>query len=166
MDRNKVGIADIKSTLRPRRQITVQDDYDLFKIILFYLYTGTVQFTTFPEICSEENDIPTTANIVGLYAIADRLVLDDLSTKAAKFLGDTCTVRNITARAFSKFAATYEAVQKVYDEYLLGHWEDIIGGPEFEEFFRDAEDDQEEFIRINTKLRAIIRRECEMRIGK
>jgi hypothetical protein len=167
MDLNKVGFADIKSTLRtPRRQVTIRDDYDLFQIVLFYLYTGTVQFTTSPEICSEENDIPTTADIGGVYAIAHRLMLDDLSAKAAIFLGDTSTVGNITARAFGKFAATYQAVEKVYDEYLLGHWQQIIGGAEFEEFFRDAEDDQEEFVRVNAKLRAMIRRECEMRILK
>jgi hypothetical protein len=164
MDLNKVGIADIKSTLRPRRQIAIQDDYDLFKIILFYLYTGTVQFTNSAEICAEENDIPTTTDIVGLYAIAHRLTLDDLSAKAANFLKDTCTVQNITSRAFGRFAAKYEAVAKVYDGYLLGHWQDVIGSPEFEEFFRDAEDDQEEFIRINTKLRAMIRRECDTRM--
>jgi hypothetical protein len=166
IDVSKLGFSDIKSTLRTRRQVTIKDDYELFQIILYYLYTGTVQFTTSLEICSEENEIPTTTDVEGVYAITHRLMLDDLSTKAAKFLGKTCTIRNITSRAFSHFAVTYEAIEKVYDAYILEHWQDVVGGTEFEEFFRDVEDNPEEFVRVSTKLRALIRRECEMRVGK
>ena len=158
----KLGLADIKATLRtPRRHVTIKERFDLFKIVLFYLYTDSVCFTTLHDIRNSDGDIPTTDDPEGIYAIARRLMLDDLCSKAAQFLKDTCTIHNITARAFGKFAATYEAVGKIYDQYLLECWHGIVGAAEFEEFFQDAEEDREEFIRIHTKLRNIIRRQSE-----
>lgn len=146
---------DLKILQTPRRLVKIPDDYDLFHIILFYLYTDRICFTTTPETL--QSDIPTTNDAEGIYAIAHRLMLESLTIKALHFLESSCTLQNITARSFGKFGVTYEVVGEVYNEYFMRHWDEVIQTQEFEDFFQEAEKDASECIRVNTKLRDMIR---------
>jgi len=146
---------DSKIIQMPRRLVKIPDDYDLFHIILFYLYTDRICFTTTSD--TTKFDIPTTINTEGIYAIAHRLMLDSLTVKALHFLQASCTLQNITARAFGKFGATHEVVGEMYDNYFMKNWDEIVETNEFEEFFLEMEKDPEEYIRVNTKLREMIR---------
>jgi hypothetical protein len=145
---------DRKSLHAPRRLVKIPDDFDLFHIILFYLYTDRICFTTTPE---KQFDIPVTDNAEGIYAIAHRLMLDSLVPKAIKFLDHTCTSRNITSRLFGTVATSYELVVEAYDAFFMKNWDAVIQTKEFEEFFKEMENDPEEYIRVNTKLREMIR---------
>ena len=150
---------DKKPLQTPRRLVKVPDDFDLFHIILFYLYTDRICFTTTPE---KQFDIPVTDDAEGVYAIAHRLMLDSLASKAIKFLDHTCTSRNITSRSFGTFALSHEPVEEVYDAFFMENWDEVIQTKEFEEFFKEMENDPEEYVRINNKLRDMIRG----RVGK
>jgi hypothetical protein len=146
---------DTKILQSPRRLVKILDDFDLFHIILFYLYTDRICFTTMTE--TSQFDIPTTNDAEGIYAIAHRLMLDSLTVKALHFLESSCTPQNITARAFGKFGITHEVVGDVYDEYFMKHWDEVIQTKEFEGFFQAAENDAAESVRVNAKLRDMIR---------
>lgn len=149
----------MKPLQTPRRLVKVPDDFDLFHIVLFYLYTDRICFTTTPE---KQFDIPVTDDAEGVYAIAHRLMLDSLASKAVKFLEHTCTSRNITSRSFGIFALSHEPVEEVYDDFFMENWDEVIQTKEFEEFFKEMENDPEEYVRINNKLRDMIR----SRVGK
>ena len=143
----------------PRRLVTINDDYDLFHIVLFFLYTDRVCFTTTPEECP--GDIPITDDAEGIYAIAHRLILDSLTSKAIHFLKSTCTIQNITERSFGKFVSVHESVGEVYDKYFMENWDEVIQSTEFEEFFKALEKDSKEYIRANSKLRKMMRSRTE-----
>ena len=119
-----------------RTQIPVEDDFDLFHIILFYLYTDKICFTTRPDYTSSP-DLPVTSDAEGIYAIADRLLIEPLSSKALHFLQSTCKTSNITARTFGTFASLHDAVGKLYDKYFMENLKRVLVTSEFDEFFRD-----------------------------
>jgi hypothetical protein len=135
-------------------------DYDLFHIVLFYLYTGRISFSTSTNpIVSCHPDIPFTINAEGIYATSHRLQLDSLDKKAFHFLKATCTVDNITSKVFSKFAEKHEMVGQMYDDYFLENWGTVKNCGEFARFFGDLEDgDFEEYKRVNRKFIDMVRR--------
>lgn len=106
---------------------------------------------------AQDSSIPTTSDVEGIYAIADRLLLDSLMSKALHFLESTCSLQNITARAFGPFSASHDAVERLYDNYFIENWNKVIQTVEFESFFTDLEHDATEYIRVNTKLRMMMR---------
>ena len=151
----KSGVKDV-TPLRPHRHVVnLLDDYRLFHTILYYLYTDRICFTTDLENC--HSGPYATDDAEGIYAIAHRLLISPLLDKAIKFLADTCSPQNITARAFGRVAATYEAIGKTYQSYLLKHWNEVIKDPSFEEFFAEVEGDQQQSQRVNALLRELVR---------
>lgn len=142
--------------LSSRRQVAVDDDYDLFHIVLFYLYTDRICFTTTPEYTSMP-DLPSTTDAEGVYAIAHRLMLDPLMAKALHFLESTSNVRNITARTFGGFAAIHDEVAKLYDDRFVALWSLVKHSSEWEEFFSELDEDTNESKRANAKFRVMTR---------
>jgi hypothetical protein len=138
----------------------VDDDFDLFHFVLFYLYTDRVCFSTTES--PEESDIPTTTDAEGVYAIAHRLMLDSLADKAMKFIDMSSTPENITARAFGKFASIHEPIAKIYDNYFFENWDEVLESREFDEYFENLEEDSVEYVRVNTKLRKMIQLRTSM----
>ena len=133
--------------------LTTDDDFDLLHIVLFYLYTDRICFTTHPDHCSLP-DIPTTGDAEGIYAIADRLMEDSLMSKALHFLDSTCNAHNITSRTFGKFGRDYKDVGRVYDNFFMENWVQAQDTTEFEEFFSDLEDESlEHRTQANSKYR-------------
>jgi hypothetical protein len=160
----KAGARDA-TPLRPHRHIVnLPDDYALFHTILYYLYTDRICFTT--DLDSSHATPFATDDAEGIYAIAHRLLISSLLDKSIKFLADTCYPQNITARAFGKVAATYEAIGKTYHTYLLEHWNEVIKDPSFEEFFAEVEGDKAESQRVNALLRELVRSRGESEVSK
>jgi hypothetical protein len=139
-----------------RKSFYVNYDYELFHIVLFYLYTQRICFTASPEM-AKSSEIPTTNDAEGIYAIAHRLLLEDLSKKAFHYLQATCNVGNITKRSFGRFAADHQDVERYYDDWLLNRWEEVRNSEEFEQYFKEMEANYEEHIRITRKFRRLFK---------
>jgi hypothetical protein len=138
-----------------RRAIPIEHDFELFQLVLRYLYTNTICFTTTSGV-EADSDVSTTTDAEGIYAIANNFRIKPLELKALSFLGATCNLNNITARTFSKFAATNPAVGELYDSYFIGYWRELKQNkPMVEEVFTSVRD-PEESNRINTKFRAMM----------
>lgn len=135
-------------------------EYELFHLVLFYLYTGRIIFSSSPDPNqSPDAEIPITDRAEGIYATSHRLKLNSLDEKAFHFLKATCTVPNITGKVFSKFAEKHERVGQMYDEFFLTNWRKVLDCREFDAFFEDLENgDFEEYVRVNKKFREMIRR--------
>ena len=131
--------------------IEVIDDFDLFHIVLFYLYTDRVYFSTTPETALVSG-ILATSNAETIYEIAHRLLLDSLTSKALHFLKSTCTPHNITARVFGSFASLHDDVGKLYNSYLMENWNQIVRTSEFKEFLSDLEEDSMEYIQLRSMM--------------
>lgn len=151
----KPTVKDVTPSRPHRHVVNLSDDHDLFHTILYYLYTDRICFTTDLDSCHAGHR--TTDDVEGIYAIAHRLLIESLLEKSLKFLADTCSLQNITARAFGKVAAIYEAIGKTYQAYLLGHWNQVIKDPSFEQFFSEIEEDPKESQRVNVLLRELVR---------
>ena len=139
-----------------RRILFVDEDYDLFHLVLFYLYTDRVQFVTSLDSVAHP-ELPHTSNAEGVYAIAHRLMVRPLEHKAFHFMKSTSNINNITERTFCKFTSLHEEISKWYDTFFLEHWDQIQHLPEFEDYFVRLEDDHEEYVRVNVKFRKMMR---------
>jgi hypothetical protein len=132
----------------------INHDYDLFHLVLFYLYTDKITFITTSDITP--TDMDATSNAEGIYAIAHELLIEPLEKKALHFLQATCNLENITQRTFGRFASKHQAAQKWYDVYFMEHWNEVKNKKEFDTFFDKLEADEQEFIRVNRKFRQMI----------
>jgi len=139
-----------------RRSIFVQENFELFHLVLFYLYTEQITFVDSPSSISQISECNVVHEAEPVYAIAHRLMIDSLKEKAAHFLKATTNLGNISQRTFSRFALEHEALGAWYDEYFLEKWEDIKVREEFQGLFKDLADDMEEFVRVSTKFRQMI----------
>jgi hypothetical protein len=121
------------------------------------LYTERITLTTSPEIAKKSDIPPVLMDAEGLYATAHRLSLLPLEKKAFHFLTSTCNIRNITARAFGRFAAAHPDVAKYYDAYFLENWKQVKVADEFDQYFDSLENNGDEYKLANKKFRRMIR---------
>lgn len=142
------------------RTITMVEDFDVVHNILYYIYTNRI---TFSNVKTEESDLtesskPRVCDAEEIYALAHRLELEGLQSKALHFLKSTCDVENIIARVFSQFASLYEEVGKIYEEYFRENWEKIRKTMEFREYFSVLEDtgDLPELRRVLARFRELM----------
>jgi hypothetical protein len=93
-----------------------------------------------------------------IYAVADRLLLDELTKKAFDFLKLTCSVENITARTMSKFERLYQEVGDMYATYYGENWKQVKTTAAHKEFFtkRDLESEVEEIIALFSRYRVVM----------
>jgi hypothetical protein len=126
---------------RPRVQVEIDDNFDLFHAILYYIYTNRI--TLVNDGPGKLFDIlPYTAEEI--YEIADRLLLDDLKKKSYEFLERTCSTRNITRRYFGKFAALYPGLKEIYGQFFRYNWRWIKRTPEYDEYFKELQGGEHE----------------------
>jgi hypothetical protein len=138
------------------RALFIHDNYHLFRLILIYIYTARISFTT-PDFPSDTAfEIPTTSDAEGIYAIAHRLGLESLQAAAFHFLKSTTNLDNISERTFGAFACKHEAVGIWYDQWFLNKFENIKRLHNFEDVFVSREGDEKEYIRVSTKYRKMI----------
>lgn len=123
-----------------RTHVQVDDDFDLLHNVLYYLHTDHISFATdlvyeqpkaahLPKLCAAED----------IYAMADRLLLDELKIKAFNFLKLTCSVENITSRTMSKFSMLYKEVGDMYAAYYREKWKQVRTASAHQEFFTESE---------------------------
>jgi hypothetical protein len=141
----------------PRREITMDDDYDVVHNVLYYLYTNTIRFST--ESQNTPGPLPPLCDAEDVYALAHRLDLADLKSKTLHFMKLSCTKRNITERSLSSFAALYDQVGAIYDEYFKANWQEVFKTDEFEKYFEELADegDAKETSRVFKKFRELFK---------
>ena len=139
-----------------RTTVIVEYSFDLLHNILHYLYTDEICFGTDLTSNSEcLQETPRLCSAEDIYAIADRMMLEDLKRKAFRFLKITCTVENITARAMSKFARVHEEVGEMYAEFYRENWGEVRSCPAHSQFLSSQLEDDE---MDNTELREMFKR--------
>lgn len=144
------------SSLSPsHRIIRIDEDFDLFHLVLKYFYTHTFCFVTTPDF-KPSPDIPTTLDAEGIYAIAHNLNIKPLEEKALHFLKATCNIDNITARALGNFASEHKVLGDVYDSYFLKHFGLVRNSRTFEDVFSTTNDADSN--RINKKFRQLMQK--------
>jgi hypothetical protein len=152
------SVNDKTSLQVPRRVVTITDDFNLFHALLFYIYTDRICFTASPEsFHGEFGDCPLIANGEGMYALAHRLLFDSITSKALNFIKTTCNIQMITACVFGSFGSIHEVVGRVYHNYFMANWSEVIKTPEFEKFFGELEEDSANHIHINRQFRDMVR---------
>ena len=137
------------------------EDFDIVHNILYYLYASRITFSTStigPEESSSESSTPRVCDAEDIYALAHRLELEALQSKALRFLKSTCNERNITSRVLSEFASIYEEVGGVYESFFKENWREVRLTVEYREFFSTVEEieDLKEIRRIYRKLREVM----------
>jgi hypothetical protein len=126
---------------------------------LYYLHTNQISFGT--DLTDEQppaSHLPKLCPAEDIYAMADRLLLDDLKKKAFSFLKLTCSVENITARTMSKFARLYKEVGDMYATYYRENWEQVRATSAHKEFFAETEleGDIKELIALLKRYRVVM----------
>lgn len=144
-----------------RRRVPIDYDFRLFQLVLRYLYTNSICFLTSSSTCVDPN-VPATKDVEGVYKIAKALEIEPLRDKAMHFLIASCTVNNISGRAFSIFAKEHSEVSEVYDAYLLKHYAEVIESDEFKEIY-DSEGDAEESRWIKSKILRLMRQASKLK---
>lgn len=125
------------------QQIEVQEDFDLFHNILHYIYQGRITFASdLKFLCENHPKHPNRSNVEDIYAIADRMLLDDLKLRAGNFLYHSCTIENIMDRLASP--TVRPDVAQIYQEYFLNNFKSIEQhSKRFKELLNDQEQDAE-----------------------
>jgi hypothetical protein len=143
-----------------RRIVNIKEDFRTFFQILYYIYTGSIEFDTHPSTSpsqhnEEEYQFPLDATTI--YAAADRYLLADLKSKAFEFLESTCDVKNITGRVFGDTAELYLEIDEMYSAFFIAHSAEIIKTVEYEKFCEELEalDDEDRKLEVNSKLRQL-----------
>ena len=138
----------------------MDEDIELFRLILVYLYTEQITFVDCMEIVNDN----TTHDAEAVYAIARRLQVHELQQKAAHFLKATTNLENISERTFGRFALQHEELGLWYDKFFIDHWDDLKSRRkhEFMKVFTDLRGNFEEYLRVTTKfLDMIIHRDWD-----
>lgn len=143
----------------PRQVVTITDDYDLFRALLFYLYTDKICFSASPDKFHDEfGTCLFVSDGEAMYALAHRLLFHSITSKALTFIRSTCNNHMITSSVFGSFGSIHSAVGKIYDDYFMANWNEVIKTPEFENYFQELEEDSAEFAYANKKFRSMVRR--------
>lgn len=148
----------LNSSTDRKRYVVIEDDYDLFHNVLYYIYTNRITFSTDLTVEPVNSTTPRLCETEDIYGIADRMFLDDLKLKAHNFIELTCTVENITQRLFSSFAYLHKDIGNMYALYFRKHFEDIEKNMEYRQFFEEleAEGDLGEIARVFSRYREVM----------
>jgi len=131
----------------------------LFQLVLRYLYTNSICFLTSPGCCKDP-DVPEIRDAEELYKIAASLKIEPLRQKALRFLRASCTLSNISDRAFSTFANEYTEIDEVYTAYILRNWKTVVLREEFAKAVRPRSDAAESE-RIHSKYLQLVQRAAQ-----
>jgi hypothetical protein len=107
-----------------RKVIRTEVRFELLYLILHYLYTGNICFSTNLD-AEPPTGMPNYCHPEEIFSIAHQFGLEDLQKKALDFLKETCDARNIVERTFGEFGLVHEEVGKMYKDFLLSNWEFI-----------------------------------------
>ena len=138
------------------RIVEVYDNYEIFKNILYFLYTGIVIFDTDPETSTNQKE--ELSEVEEIFMAADRYLLNDLKERAFKFLERTCDINNITSRLFGQVAGLYPELDQIYSSYFKSNLLQIMGSEEYKTFFEELEESRDDRLKadINSKFRKLV----------
>ena len=128
----------------------------MFHLVLSYLYTDRICFSDSPGV-KPGDEIPTTCDVEGVYAISSRLKMESLQRKAFHFLKATTNIQNIDERVFGTFAAEHTDVGTWYNDYFRERRDEIMQQQEHEQFMTRMEDDDDNYKRVMTKFRRLLK---------
>ncbi len=125
------------------QQIQVEEDFDLFHNILHYIYQGRITFASDLSFLWENHPKrPKRSNVEDIYAIADRMLLNDLKRRAGMFLYHSCSIENIMDRLANP--SVRDDVMQIYQGYFLDNFESIErNSKRFKEMFSNSQGDRE-----------------------
>jgi hypothetical protein len=148
----------LNSSTDGKRYVVIEDDYDLFHNVLYYIYTNRITFSTDLTVETVNSTTPRLCETEDIYGIADRMFLDDLKLKAHKFIELTCSFENITQRLFSSFAYLHKDIGSMYALYFRKHFGAIEKTMEYRRFFEEleAEGDLGEIARVFSRYREVM----------
>jgi hypothetical protein len=109
-----------------RRLVLSTDAFELFHVVLYYVYTRTMCFGVELNVVPDEG-VPPVCDPQHILAIADRYELHDLRKHALEFLDYTRSKQNIVDRIFSAEAFLCDDVAKMYRNYFVENWAKIKG---------------------------------------
>jgi len=121
----------------PRRVIQSTLKYEPLHVLLYYLYSGKVLFTTSTTI-EEHLDMPI-ADAEAIFAAAHFYDISSLKEKAAAFLASTCNEHNILFRFFGENGLIYDELFEAYRKPFLRYWELVKDTEEFDNVFEVRE---------------------------
>lgn len=120
-----------RSSPTNRKRIVVDDPFDLFHTIIYYLYTKRILLTNnlgvVPSVPLKRNS-PRQCSTEAIYVLADRLLLGNLKSKVFHFLKRTCAKENIRTRIFGELASQYTEIRQMFIRWFLD--EDLMDDPE------------------------------------
>lgn len=118
------GRLEPETSIDHLQHIEVQEDFDLFHNILHYIYQGRITFASDPKfLCENHPKHSNRSNVEDIYAIADRMLFDDLKLRAGNFLYHSCTIENIMDRLASP--TVRPDVAQIYRDYFLNNFKSI-----------------------------------------
>lgn len=148
-------------SFQTRRRIPIDHDFHLFQLVLRYLYTNSICFLTSSGACVDP-DVPATKDAEGVYKVATALKIKSLGDKTMHFLSASCTVNNISRRAFSIFAKEHPEVSGVYDAYFLKYYAAVIETDEFAEIYNNGVG-EEGWRWIKSKILQLVRQASKLK---
>jgi len=150
----------------PRRVIHSTLKYEPLHVLLYYLYSGNVLFTTSVTI-DDHLDMPI-ADAEAIFAGAHFYDISSLKGKAAAFLAGTCNEHNIVSRFFGDYALIYDELFEAYSRPFCRYWGQLKDTDEFDNTFevRDTKEmTREELVRQVMYLDKVNRRFREFAKG-
>lgn len=150
----------------PRRIIQSTLRYEPLHVLLFYLYSDNVLFSTSTTI-EEHLDMPL-ADAEVIFAAAHFYDIRLLKDKAAAFLANTCNEHNILSRFFGEYGLIYDELFEAYKTPFCRYWGQLKNSEEFDNVFevRDTKGmSREEIVGHLTYLEKVNRRFRELAKG-
>lgn len=125
------------------RVIEIQEDFDLFHTVVYYMYTDRIAFSTDLQTQTPDGRGPKLCAAEDIYVVADMMLMEDLKSKTLDFLLLTCTVENITERVLGDFADTYKDVKDGYFKWFREHWTEVRDSQAYNTLFEGLGTDEE-----------------------
>jgi hypothetical protein len=123
----------------------MNDDFDMFHNILYYIYYDYISFSKPGLTDCKSSDTPKVCDVVDLYTIAHRLMLDNLQRKATEFVRANWSFNMFLLYiiGFERSQDTNTAAQELFESYCSTNWNHIKVSESFRSLLEKDEDDEE-----------------------
>lgn len=131
----------ISSPPQQWRQVVVDDDFNLFHNILYYIYFDYISFA--PGLHDLPSELPEVCDVEEVYSVADRFILPDLKKKVLNYLSTHCDVEEFFFRVMTAEGHHKVAADLMYEEYCLENWDKIRSSQSLGSLLQKHDDDEE-----------------------
>ena len=133
--------SDVSSTLQQWRQVIIEDDFNLFHTILYYIYYDYISFT--PDLHNLHPELPDVCDVEEVYSMADRLILHELKKRTIDYLNTHCNVEEFFSRVMTAEGCHKVAADSMYEEYCLRNWNKIRSSEILGSLLQKHDDDED-----------------------